>query len=227
MQSYTEIKPTDYLKDSREVINNNFITLMSDFSGTVFPTNDLVAGMKCNRTDQKKVYILQQDLATWTELFDYSNNKITVPNAQNAQNASNAQTAQSATYAERDATGNNIINTYLPKNSAVIDVAAQPDGSIKVTKGNGSTNTITIPQPEIATQTEAETGEDNTKFMTPLRVKQAIAVSENKVTAIEKGGTGATTPALALENLGITHGTDDLTTGETALTTGAIYIVYE
>ena len=32
-----------------------------------------------------------------------------------------------------------------------------------------------VPQPVIATQAEAEAGTDNTKHMTPLRVKQAIA----------------------------------------------------
>lgn len=34
--------------------------------------------------------------------------------------------------------------------------------------------TIEVPQPTIATQAEAEAGTDNTKFMTPLRTKQAI-----------------------------------------------------
>lgn len=122
MQSYTEIKPTDYVKDSREDINNNFITLMSDFSGTVFPTNDLVAGMKCNRTDRKKVYILQQDLATWTELFDYNNNKVTVPNATAARSAAN------------DATGQEIAGTYIKgvvqKNGA--------EATLEITKGDGT-----------------------------------------------------------------------------------------
>lgn len=34
--------------------------------------------------------------------------------------------------------------------------------------------TIEVPQPTIATQAEAEAGTDNTKFMTPLRTKEAI-----------------------------------------------------
>ena len=43
---------------------------------------------------------------------------------------------------------------------------------------------------------------------------------------IAKGGTGATTAATALTNLGITAGTSDLTAGSSSLTTGAIYQVY-
>ena len=44
---------------------------------------------------------------------------------------------------------------------------------------------------------------------------------------ISKGGTGATTAAAALENLGITSGTTELTAGTSALTTGSIYLMYE
>lgn len=44
---------------------------------------------------------------------------------------------------------------------------------------------------------------------------------------VSRGGTGATTAASALSNLGITYSTTDLTAGSSSLTTGAIYIVYE
>ena len=128
MQNYKEIKPTDYVKDSREDINNNFITLMSDFSGTVFPTNDLVEGMKCNRTDRKKVYMLQQDLATWTELFDYNNNKVTVPNATAAGSASN------------DAVGQEIAGTYIKG----IAQKSGADATLEITKGDGTKTDLTL-----------------------------------------------------------------------------------
>ena len=42
-----------------------------------------------------------------------------------------------------------------------------------VADANGNV-ALTIPKPEIASQTEAEAGTDNEKFMTPLRTKQAI-----------------------------------------------------
>lgn len=62
-----------------------------------------------------------------------------------------------------------------------------------------------------------------------------LAISYTKPTAadlygtvsVDKGGTGATTAAAALQNLGITSGTADLTAGTSELATGAIYLVYE
>lgn len=44
---------------------------------------------------------------------------------------------------------------------------------------------------------------------------------------ISKGGTGATTAAAALQNLGVTYNITDLTAGTSALTTGSIYLMYE
>lgn len=123
MQAYSVLNTTDYVKDSRQAINDNFATVISDFSGTVFPTSDLIAGMKCNRTDQKKVYFLRQDLVTWTLLFDYNNNKITVPNATNATNAVN------------DGNGDNISETYLKE--AVTNIS-ESNGTITVTKSDGT-----------------------------------------------------------------------------------------
>lgn len=107
MQAYSVLNATDYVKDSRQAINDNFATVISDFSGTVFPTSDLIAGMKCNRTDQKKVYFLQEDLVTWTFLFSYDNNQVSVSNAANAKNATNAINATN------DSEGNKISETYL------------------------------------------------------------------------------------------------------------------
>lgn len=51
-------------------------------------------------------------------------------------------------------------------------------GTVKTVNGNKPDSSgnvsITIPNPVIASQAEAEAGTDNTKHMTPLRVKQAI-----------------------------------------------------
>ena len=127
MQGFSVLNATDYVKDSRQAINDNFAAVISDFSGTVFPTNNLTGGMKCNRTDRKKVYVLQQDLLTWTEFFDYNNNKITVPNATNATNATN------------DGNGDNISETYLKE--AVTNIS-ESNGTVTVTKSDGSSFTF-------------------------------------------------------------------------------------
>ena len=127
MQGFSVLNATDYVKDSRQAINDNFAAVISDFSGIVFPTNNLTGGMKCNRTDRKKVYVLQQDLLTWTEFFDYNNNKITVPNAANATNATN------------DGNGDNISETYLKE--AVTNIS-ESNGTVTVTKSDGSSFTF-------------------------------------------------------------------------------------
>ena len=58
-------------------------------------------------------------------------------------------------------------------------------------------------------------------------IARANANDLHGTTKVENGGTGATTAASALQNLGITYGTADLTAGTSELATGAIYLVYE
>lgn len=56
--------------------------------------------------------------------------------------------------------------------------------------------TIDIPEPVIATEEEAEAGTNNTKFMTPLRVAQAIPFTALATTI---GGASAAKPAVIVE----------------------------
>ena len=58
---------------------------------------------------------------------------------------------------------------------------------IKPTNGNV---TIDIPKPVIASEAEAKAGTNNTKFMTPLRVKQAIDALADSGWTISKGTNG-------------------------------------
>ena len=104
MQTYTRITNEFTGVELPGKIDENLQSLKSHFSGTAFPTENLVVGMPCYRTDEKKVYRLMEDLVTWKLESDLN-------------------------YA------------------------------------NG------VP---IATQSEAEKGEDDTKSMTPLKVKQSI-----------------------------------------------------
>lgn len=64
--------------------------------------------------------------------------------------------------------------------------------SVNGAKPNYTGNvTIDIPEPVIASEAEAKAGTNNTKFMTPLRVKQAIdALAESGSWTISKGTNG-------------------------------------
>jgi hypothetical protein len=68
MQSFKEINGQDNIKNSRTTINDSIKTVMSNNSGTAFPTTNLQVGMKCYRTDLGKTYTLI-DVAnkTWKE----------------------------------------------------------------------------------------------------------------------------------------------------------------
>ena len=60
---------------------------------------------------------------------------------------------------------------------------------IEVTNGKDVVNKLTISQPVIASQSEAEAGTNNTKYMTPLRVAQAIdALDGNPITGASISG---------------------------------------
>lgn len=66
----------------------------------------------------------------------------------------------------------------------------QSNGNLTVTKGDGSSDTLTV-TPAVATKTEAEAGIDDTKMMTALKVKQSILKNVPKspisVTSLESG----------------------------------------
>lgn len=67
------------------------------------------------------------------------------------------------------------------------DLTNLSNSVVKSVNGINPTNgnvTIDIPKPVIASEAEAKAGTDNTKFMTPLRVKQAIDALVNISTAI-------------------------------------------
>lgn len=134
MQDYNPLLPTGLISDDRQTINDNMESIITDFSGTAFPTNNLYAGMKCNRTDQSKVYQLQSDLATWKQIYNYSGTEITVPKANKA---------------VLDVDGNPIKTTYLksvPVYTGATTTAAGTAGLVKAPeitdrekflKGNG------------------------------------------------------------------------------------------
>ena len=58
VQRYTEIPSTQKIRDSLQPILNNDKTALSCSSGTSFPSANIIEGMLCFRTDEKKLYQL-------------------------------------------------------------------------------------------------------------------------------------------------------------------------
>lgn len=113
MQDFNVLRPEGYLSDDRQTINDNFESIITDFSGTVFPTNNLFAGMKCNRIDQKRVYRLESNLFTWKLLYDYGGTEITAPKANKA---------------VLDGDGNTISTTYLKSVPVFVGASSNANG---------------------------------------------------------------------------------------------------
>lgn len=64
--------------------------------------------------------------------------------------------------------------TQMAKQSDLTNLSNSVVKSVNEIKPTNGNVTIDIPEPVIASEEEAQAGTDNTKFMTPLRVKQAI-----------------------------------------------------
>lgn len=58
MQDYRDVLASNTVQEMRTMVNDNFNTIRSTHAGEAFPTENLVLGMKCFRTDEKKTYTL-------------------------------------------------------------------------------------------------------------------------------------------------------------------------
>lgn len=70
MQEYSEFSENEYLNTGMPKLVNNISTIASSFSGTAFPSSNLMVGMVCYRTDLKKAYRLTefaQNSPVWKE----------------------------------------------------------------------------------------------------------------------------------------------------------------
>lgn len=133
MQNYYKLDENEFVSSSLPKLSKAVDTAASNFSGTGFPTTDLMVGMLCYRTDEKKLYQLTNDNpASWKVIFDLNFD---------------------AGQAVKDGNGNNIAKTYLTKTEASSDyvnvnssnrVASInfSDGIGTVKMGNGSTKTF-------------------------------------------------------------------------------------
>ena len=58
MQEYSDVLESNTVQEMRTIVNGNLNTLRSTHAGEAFPTENLVLGMKCFRSDEKKTYTL-------------------------------------------------------------------------------------------------------------------------------------------------------------------------
>lgn len=70
MQSFDLIPSTDTITNSRQELLNNDLTIMSNSSGTSFPTTNIQQGMFCLRTDLNQLFQLKDLTPTWVMVFD-------------------------------------------------------------------------------------------------------------------------------------------------------------
>lgn len=82
-QNYQDIPATQTLSSSRPLLLDRDAAAASNFSGSAFPTSNLLVGMRCHRTDLNKVYALKTltPSATWVEVEDLSGSVGAAPRA--------------------------------------------------------------------------------------------------------------------------------------------------
>lgn len=80
--------------------------------------------------------------------------------------------------------------TQIAKQSDLTNLSNSVVKSVNGIKPTNGNVTIDIPEPVIASEAEAKAGTNNTKFMTPLRVKQAISTFGDSSWTISEGTNG-------------------------------------
>lgn len=104
MQKFTDFSANDYLNVGIPKLYDDILTVLSQSSGTSFPTTNLNVGMVCYRTDQKKTYRLTEmkgETPTWTVC---------------------EADAYDPGYAEFDKNGNSITETYSKKMDEIFTI---------------------------------------------------------------------------------------------------------
>lgn len=71
MQNFHDLQNTEAINVYLDKVKENILTLLSNFSGTSFPTSNLQVGMLCYRTDENKLYKLTSiSPVTWDNIQD-------------------------------------------------------------------------------------------------------------------------------------------------------------
>jgi hypothetical protein len=149
MENFNLLDGSDTLKLSRDMINNNLLSVRSLSSGTAFPTDNLSDGMLCYRTDLKRLYQYQEN-GSWSADIAMNING----NANTANNAGTAATANRATVADsctgnsatattaETCTGNSATATKLKSAISINNVAFDGTKNINIPVGVKTVNGI-------------------------------------------------------------------------------------
>lgn len=135
-QTWDAIPSSQSIASSRQPLLDRDESLKSNFSGSAFPTTNLVVGMLCYRTDLQKLYELKDTTPTWVEIMDLSGAAGRAPNAQLLQGYDLTTGTTASRIPVRDAggflpgniTGNSATATALA-NSRTLSVSGDATGS--------------------------------------------------------------------------------------------------
>ena len=134
-QDYNVLQPTGIIAQDREKINNNFEAVASNFAGTAFPTSNLYAGMMGYRSDQQKLYYLNNDEKSWILVMDFSSGSATV--AKSVELTSTLSVSKGGTGATTVASARN--NLGLGNTSGALPIA---NGGTGQTTASGVRNAL-------------------------------------------------------------------------------------
>lgn len=140
-QTYPSIPDTDALVDSRQKFLDRDNAIKSSFSGTAFPSSDLVVGMLCYRTDLAKFYLLTSTSpTTWTQIRDFNDSGAFLEIGNNLDDLENAVTARTnlglGSAAVRDE------DYFLRVANNFSDVANKPTARTNLGLGDAATKTV-------------------------------------------------------------------------------------
>lgn len=137
MQNFHDLQNTEAINVYLDKVKENILTLLSNFSGTSFPTSNLQVGMLCYRTDENKLYKLTSiSPVTWDNIQD----KLTFDTAPTA-GSTNPVTSGGVKTALDGKLGKNEIatTTTLGIVKGGGNVAIADDGTLSIIKSNNVT----------------------------------------------------------------------------------------
>lgn len=157
-------------------IYENLQSLKSEFSGTSFPTENLVAGMTCYRIDEGKVYRLMPDLNTWEIENNFSglwedNEQVKVGDVRYLSDRKYAGYVLECIQAGTTGNAEPVVSDSDVDNATDLEGFS---GILQIVHGGHGANTVEGARANLglsyATQAEAEGGTSNNKVMTPKGV---------------------------------------------------------